>query len=94
MPDLSAIADIQPADVHSVISRTLSSGVDAEPMSEFLAGLDWGEVTEADSPLAALLLNLLNWTTMYEENELSRTQYARKLRMVLPKGKAVAITST
>jgi hypothetical protein len=93
MPDLSAIGDIQPADVHSVISRTLSSDLDAGLMSEFLAGLDWGEVTEADSPLATLLLNLYNWTTMFEEDELSRAQYARKLRAVLPKGKPVATTS-
>ena len=94
MVNLSSIGDIRFDDVYAAIERTFQHGLSAASMAAFLDGVDWGEATEKESDLATALLDLLNWTTMYEEGELSERQYADKLVGLLPAGGSVRITIT
>jgi len=88
----SAIGQLTSGDVYKAVALALRRGRDMAFMSRFLSSLDWAAISNDESPFADTLLDLLNWTTMAEEGELSEEQYATKLMRVLPTGGPITYT--
>jgi len=92
--EASTIGTLTPSEAYKAVALALRRGRDVPFMAKFLSGLDWAAISEDGSPFAETLLDLLNWTTMAEEGELSGKQYAAKLMSILPTGGTTRYTVT
>ena len=81
-----AISDVMIPEVQTIIRRMIRNGLDTEEVENFLAGLDWSEPGSDRTPTGTVLLNLMNWTTMFTEGELSSDQYTSRLLQLMPTG--------
>ncbi len=79
---LSAIAD--------EIRESLSAGVDAERLGEFLSAVDWSDMKSADPTVLRWLGELEALSTAFAENDITFDDYRSRLRDYLnPVARAV-----
>ncbi|MCC6381230.1 MAG: hypothetical protein IT304_01920 [Dehalococcoidia bacterium] len=80
-----AIQDLTLRRVRRVVRLAVRAGFDANVVSDFLAGVDWGSSGAADLKVRATLGQMEAWATAFAEGELTLAQYVARLLSLLPR---------
>jgi hypothetical protein len=92
MSDLLPIQKITIEDVRHTVRKSLSAGLDADTVTDFVASVDWSHVDERALPaIAATLGELEQWDTEYAEGDSTREQYIARLLTLLPVDERAAL---
>ncbi|MCC7362990.1 MAG: hypothetical protein IT303_01355 [Dehalococcoidia bacterium] len=69
--------------IATAVRRTLRSGLHADILRDFLAGIDWSTRATARPGTIATLSNLEGWTTAFDEGDLPESQFVSRLSALL-----------
>lgn len=75
-----------------MIRKALRAGLDTDQIEDFLASVDWSGVNGALPEVTEILGELENWTTLYGERQIDKSQFVSKLLRILPAGGVVGFT--
>lgn len=88
MAGLLSIASATIDDVRAMLREALRDGLDADRVADFVASVDWSDAAEADQQIRDLLGQLSEWSTEYDEGDLTRAQYVDRLVSLFPEDDA------
>ncbi len=84
MGTLIPIQSVSADDVQRVVKDALRGKLDTDLIQDFLASVDWSGVLTERPPIADMLGELENRTTMYDEGDTPVAEYVAFLEALLP----------